>query len=158
MEFFTVGVYGATEGSFFTKLTDSNIDTFCDIRQRRGVRGAKYAFVNSQKLQEKLLDLDVRYTHVKALAPTKEIRDLQKRADQKNGVLKRERGELGNVFIDEYKNDILSKFDFDFFLESLERMGADRVVLFCVEECHKACHRSIVADRLKEKGYKITHL
>lgn len=158
MEFFTIGVYGATEGSFFTKLADSNVDTFCDIRQRRGVRGAKYAFVNSQKLQEKLLDLDVRYTHVKALAPTKEIRDLQKRADQKNGVLKRERGELGNVFIDEYKNDILSKFDFDFFLESLERMGAGRVVLFCVEECHKACHRSIVADRLKEKGYKITHL
>jgi len=46
MEFYTIGVYNSTEKEFFDKLTKNNIDTFCDIRQRRGVRGSKYAFVN----------------------------------------------------------------------------------------------------------------
>ena len=47
---FTIGVYGLTEDDFFQKLISSSIDTFCDIRRRRGVRGAKYAYVNSKKL------------------------------------------------------------------------------------------------------------
>ena len=44
---YTMGVYGSTEASFFKKLEQNNIDTFCDIRQRRGVRGSKYRYVNS---------------------------------------------------------------------------------------------------------------
>ena len=39
---YTMGVYGSTEASFFKKLEQNNIDTLCDIRQRRGVRGSKY--------------------------------------------------------------------------------------------------------------------
>ncbi|MBK6496895.1 MAG: hypothetical protein IPG00_01480 [Saprospiraceae bacterium] len=53
MEFFTIGVYNSTEQVYFDKLTENRIDTFCDIRQRRGVRGANYAFVNRNRLQEK---------------------------------------------------------------------------------------------------------
>ncbi len=53
MEFFTIGVYNSSEKEFFDKLLENNIDTFCDIRQRRGVRGAKYSFVNSNRLQQK---------------------------------------------------------------------------------------------------------
>ena len=63
MEFFTIGVYNSTEDLFFNKLIDNNIDTFCDIRLRRGVRGAKYSFVNSTKLQEKLFRLGLKYEH-----------------------------------------------------------------------------------------------
>ena len=58
MEFFTIGVYNSTEKEFFEKLTQNNIDTFCDIRQRRGVRGSKYSFVNSNRLQQRLNDGD----------------------------------------------------------------------------------------------------
>lgn len=74
MEFFTLGVYHSNENEFFKKLTDNRIDTFCDIRQRRGVRGSEYAFVNSNRLQAKLNDLEIRYGHVIELAPTTEIR------------------------------------------------------------------------------------
>ena len=48
---FTIGVYGSTENSFFEKLAQSRIDLFCDIRQRRGVRGSQYKYVNSNYLQ-----------------------------------------------------------------------------------------------------------
>lgn len=158
MEFFTIGVYNSSEEEYFEKLVENRIDTFCDIRQRRGVRGAKYAFVNSKRLQEKLNDLDIKYGHVIDLAPTKEIRELQKEADAQKGELKRDRNRLGQIFTIAYKERILSDFDFDSFLEKLDEVGADRVVLFCVEEKPEACHRSIVADKMEKLGYKITHL
>lgn len=158
MEFYTIGVYNSTEQQYFDKLTENNIDTFCDIRQRRGVRGAKYSFVNSQRLQSKLQDLGIQYGHILDLAPTSEIRDLQKEADAQQGELKRDRNELGKVFKIAYKNRILSNYDFDYFIEKLEEINANRVVLFCVEEKPQACHRSLVTDKLESLGYNITHL
>lgn len=159
MEFYTIGVYNKTEEEFFNKLTENKIDTFCDIRQRRGVRGSKYAFVNSNRLQQKLNELEIKYGHVLELAPTQEIRDLQKEADAEKGELKRERQQLGQVFVMEYKNKVLTNFDFENFIEKLDQVGANRVVLFCVEEHPEACHRSIVANRLEEQyNYKITNL
>lgn len=158
MEFFTIGVYNSTEQDFFQKLTDNHIDTFCDIRQRRGVRGAKYAFVNSNRLQQKLIDLDIKYGHLLGLAPTSEIRELQKEDDAKKGELKRHRNSLGNIFTIAYQDRVLSKFDFKEFIEKLDEVNGNRIVLFCVEEKPQACHRSIVAYNLEKLGYKITHL
>jgi uncharacterized protein (DUF488 family) len=158
MIFYTIGVYGSTEQEFFNKITENNIDTFCDIRQRRGVRGSKYAFVNSNRLQQKLNDLEVKYGHVLELAPTTEIRELQKEVDAQKGEQKRERQELGQIFRIEYKNKILKNFDFDSFIEKLDEIGASKVVLFCVEEKPEACHRSIVTEKLEQLCYKIIHL
>ena len=159
MEFFTIGVYNSTEKSFFNKLTENRIDTFCDIRQRRGVRGSKYSYVNSNKLQEKLSELGINYGHIINLAPPVEVRELQKQADLDRGELKHERQNLGDVFKSEYKSRILNKFSFELFIETLENNGANRVVLFCVEEKPEACHRSMVSDKLEnELKYKVTHL
>ena len=158
MEFFTIGVYNSTEKEFFNKLIENKIDTFCDIRQRRGVRGSQYAFVNNIRLQKKLEDIQIKYGHVLELAPTSQIRELQKQDDLIKGELKRERNKLGEVFSIEYKKDILNKFDFEIFLNTLEEIDANKVALFCVEERAEACHRSIVGDKLIELGYKINHL
>lgn len=159
MEFFTIGVYNSTENEFFDKLTNNSIDTFCDIRQRRGVRGAKYSFVNSNRLQQKLNDLEIKYGYMPNLAPTTQIRELQKEIDLEKGELKSERQELGKVFVIEYKNKILGNFDFEKFFENLENIGAKQIALFCVEEHPEACHRSIVANKLADVfNYKITNL
>ena len=158
MKFFTIGVYGSTEDEYFKKLIDNNIDAFCDIRQRRGVRGAKYAFVNSNRLQQRLIEMDIKYAHFIGLAPTKEIRELQKEADAKEGISKRDRSKLGSVFTAAYKYEILNNFDFDAFLAKLDDVAASNVVLFCVEEKPAACHRSIVSDKLEGLGYKVEHL
>lgn len=159
MEFFTLGVYNSTEDDFFDKLVNYQIDTFCDIRQRRGVRGSEYAFVNSQRLQSRLAELDIKYGHLIDLAPTQKIRELQKEADKRAGELKRDRTHLGDIFEITYKDTILRNFDWDKLIEQLDEAGADKVVLFCVEEHHRACHRSIVADKIQEKfGINVTHL
>jgi len=158
MEFFTIGVFNSTENEYFRKLTENNIHTFCDIRQRRGVRGADYKFVNSKYLQARLSDLGIRYVHILDLAPNNKIRQFQKEADLKSGVLKRNRHQVGPVFANTYKSEIIGKFDFSSFIEELEKEGADRVALFCVEEKNEACHRSIVANELARIGFKITNL
>ena len=88
----------------------------------------------------------------------KEIVRLEK-IDLEKGELKSERQELGKIFVIEYKNRILKKFDFEKFIDSLEQISANRVVLFCVEEHSEACHRSIITEKLSDNfNYRITHL
>lgn len=151
MEFFTIGVYNSSEGDFFKKLKDSEIDLLCDIRQRRGVRGSKYAFVNSRRLQHKLAELGIGYLHEMGLAPPKEIRELQRTHDRTSGQLKRQRTRLGSVFCREYRDQILKNFDFHDFFNSLEENSARKVALFCVEEQPDACHRSLVATEIQNR-------
>ena len=146
--FHTIGVYGSTEDEYFKKLVDANINLFCDIRQRRGVRGKKYSFVNSIRLQNRLEELKINYLHIKDLAPTTKIREAQQQDDIQNKILKRNRTELGDVFIEQYKQDIINQFDFNQFIEYLEINEYKNVVFFCVEEKPLACHRSIVAEEV----------
>lgn len=156
---FTIGVYNSTEDSFFGKLTENRIDMFCDIRQRRGVRGSLYRYVNSNYLQAKLKELGINYTYIKELAPTSEIRQKQKDADKLNNETKKLRTSLGKVFIEEYNSQILSHFDMKKLVTTLEEAGAKNVVFFCVEEHANACHRSLVAKEIsKLYGNKIIDL
>jgi uncharacterized protein (DUF488 family) len=158
-DFFTIGVYGLTADEFFNKLTSNNIDTFIDIRRRRAVRGSKFSFVNSKRLQAKLAELKINYLHILELAPTNEIRNMQKEEDKKAGVAKRERHELGETFISEYKNQILFNYDLKKMLSELQKMGSTKAVLFCVEKEASACHRSLVSEKLnKDFGLKPINL
>lgn len=143
----TIGVYGFDEQSFFRALLETKIDTFCDIRLRRGMRGSMYAFVNSTYLQKRLEELGIRYLHVKELAPNQDIREKQHREDKKLGIAKRTRKELGQAFIHAYEHDCLAHFDS---VEFIERVGQDAKVigLFCVEREPEACHRLLAAQKL----------
>jgi uncharacterized protein (DUF488 family) len=150
-DIYTIGVYGLSEDDFFQKLLDNRIDTFCDIRRRRAVRGSQYAFINSKRLQDKLERLSIKYVYEIGLAPTNEIRELQKKSDEINKVQKRQRDELGFVFKTSYADQILSHFDIESFLKDLTETGTKNVVLFCVEKSPLACHRSLVTNKIKER-------
>ena len=148
---FTIGVYNSTEDSFFTKLKNNNIDLFCDIRQRRGVRGSQYKYVNSNYLQQKLEELGIKYKYIKELAPTNEIRQKQKEVDKYNGENKKQRLVLGSVFTFEYNRQILNQYDISSLIKELENNNIKNVVFFCVEEHASACHRSLVAKKIAEE-------
>lgn len=148
IKIYTIGVYNSTEDSYFAKLIQNKIDLFCDIRQRRGVRGSQYKYVNSNYLQAKLNDLGIKYIYIKDLAPTNDIRQKQKDADKVNGETKKQRTSLGSVFKEEYIKQVLDPFDIVSFAKELEANAARNIVLFCVEEHANACHRSLVAERL----------
>lgn len=154
----TIGVYGFKEADFFYALEKAAIDVFCDLRLRRGLRGSEYAFANSGRLQKRLAEINIRYVHLKYLAPNQIIRDLQKRDDKEYGVAKRTRLGLGEDFISAYKQAYLSDFDSQFFLNQVGE-NVQKIVLFCVEREPLACHRSLVAEQLAHDfGISVEHL
>ncbi len=148
IKIYTIGVYNSTESSYFGKLKDSNIDLFYDIRQRRGVRGSQYKYVNSNYLQTKLQELGIAYKYIKELAPTNDIRQKQKDADKANGETKKQRMSLGAIFKSAYITQILEPFDMVKLANDLRMSGAKNIVFFCVEEHASACHRLLVAQKL----------
>lgn len=134
------------------------MDTFCDIRARRGVRGADYAYANSQRLQARLAEMGIRYLHRKDLAPTPEIRRAQHAADKAEKVARRKRTELHPAFIQAYQEQILADFDPQSLQDALPA-HAQVVALHCVEREPAACHRSLVADYLQKAwGCEVEHL
>lgn len=159
IEIFTIGVYGFTKESFFNTLIENKIDTFCDIRRRRAVRGSDYSFVNSKRLQEQLSKLNIKYIHILDLSTPDEIRKIQYEADKELGTTQRRRETLSDKFKTAYKKEVLQNFDFQSFIAQLESLGSKRIVLFCVEKNPLACHRSIVADYLNVKyKFPVKHL
>lgn len=111
------------------------------------MRGSEYAFANSARLQQRLQELDIKYIHVKDLAPSQAIRDQQKQEDEQAGVAKRSRTSLGQSFIAAYEHDCLAHFNSSAFIDGL---GQDShiISLFCVEREPEACHRLLAANKL----------
>ena len=155
--FVTIGVYGFDAPHYFAALQAAGVDLFCDIRRRRGVRGAEYAFANSKRLQTQLASMSIRYLHRPDLAPSLALRKRQTEVDAAGHVAKRKRTHLSAAFIAGYNTECLDGFDSAAFVASL---GAAHVVaLFCVEREPEACHRSLLAARLQEDlGVAVTHL
>lgn len=154
----TIGVYGFTEHDFFQALQDAHIDTFCDLRARRGVRGPDYPFANSARLQQKLAELHIRYVHIKELAPSEAIRAMQAQADKQAKIARRKRNELCDEFRDAYTRDYLTEANLKRFSQQAG-MEARIIALFCVEREPQACHRSLVAEWLARAwGTKVEHI
>lgn len=154
----TIGVYGFDEQSFFQALQDARVDTLCDIRARRGVRGSDYAFANSARLQKRLAELNIRYIHLKQLAPSSEIRERQKQEDKQAKIAKRKRDRLGVAFQEAYRQHHLQKLNAE---EIVKQIGEEAkiIALLCVERSPEACHRSLVAEWLgQELGLRPEHM
>ncbi|MBM3882169.1 MAG: DUF488 domain-containing protein [Verrucomicrobia bacterium] len=154
----TLGAFGFTESGFFAALDRARVDTFCDVRYRRGVRGAEYAFVNRARLERRLAELGVRYLHFRDLAPGPALRACQAEADRAARIAKRQRTRLSEAFLAAYQRECLAGFESR---GLLERMGptARVVALFCVEREPAACHRSLLAARLQaDLGIEVVHL
>jgi uncharacterized protein (DUF488 family) len=156
IELFTIGAYGATAERFLDAITNARIDTFVDIRARRGVRGSEYAFVNSVRLQNALAERGIAYVHLAELAPPDEIRKAQYAVDKASKVAKRQRTELSANFADSYRSAVLSGLDPEAVLAAIGS-EAHRVALFCVEREPSACHRSLLAEYLAERLGVRTH-
>lgn len=153
----TIGVYGFTAGAFVEELTGAGVGLLLDLRQRRGVRGPDYSWANSARLQRVLAAADIGYRHVKELAPTTELRQLQYREDDRQGVGKRNRIALAPEYTERYTREILDPFDLSALVAELPSHST--TALLCVEHDPQACHRSLVAARVRaEHGLPVTDL
>jgi uncharacterized protein YeaO (DUF488 family) len=94
---------------------------------------------------------------VKDLAPTTELRQLQYREDDRLGVGKRNRIALAPEYAERYTREILDPFDLGALVAQLPDHST--TALLCVERDPEACHRSLVAERLRaEHGLPVTDL
>ena len=153
----TIGVYGATLEAFLDALRDADVRQLLDVRQRRGVRGSEYAWANSARLQRSLADAGIEYRHLRELAPTTEMRQLQYAEDARLGEGKRSRSHLAPAYAERYTREILDAVDLEPIVAAMPSPG--RAALFCVERDAEACHRSLVSARMAaEHGAEVLHL
>ncbi len=118
------------------------------MRQRRGVRGSEYAWANARRLQAALSEAGLGYSHLPELTPTTEMRQLQYREDARRGEGKRSRTVLAPEYARLYTEQILARADLD---SILSWVGSSRAALLCVERDPEACHRSLIAARLRRE-------
>jgi uncharacterized protein (DUF488 family) len=80
----------------------------------------------------------------------------QYEADARLGEGKRSRSVLAPEYIERYSEEVLDRVD----LEPVARwIGNSSAALLCVERDPEACHRSLVAERLRrEHGFEVEHL
>ena len=144
----TIGVYGFDADSFIQALRSANVRALIDVRQRRGVRGREYAWANAKRLEAALAGAAIEYRHVKELAPTTELRQLQYAEDARVGVGKRSRTELAPAYVERYTREVLDPVGVGPILDALPPAG--NAALMCVERDPEACHRSLIAARVVE--------
>jgi len=153
----TIGVYEFDVERFLEALDVAGVRLVVDVRQRRGVRGARYAWANARRLQAALAERAIGYSHRRDLAPTTELRELQYAADDRAGVGKRSRARLDPVYRERYVREILDRADLDALVAELP--AGRTSALLCVEADPEACHRSLVAERLHERhGLRVVHV
>jgi uncharacterized protein (DUF488 family) len=153
----TIGVYGYTAETFLDALRAHGVGLVIDVRQRRGVRGREYAWANARRLEAALAVAGIGYHHHKELAPTTELRQLQYREDARRGVGKRSRLDLALEYRERYIHEILDRADVGTLVDELPHDSA--AALLCVEKEARACHRSLIAERLEvEYGIPVLHI
>ena len=157
MHLHTIGVYGFSAATFFSTLEAAGIDAVWDVRQRRGVRGADYAFANATRLQARLAEVGVAYHHLEELAPSAELRRHLQDLDRQEGVAQRERASLPTTFTTRYRRDVLAPVDLATVIAGAG--PADRPALLCVEAVAEGCHRSLAAAAIADAlDLAVTHL
>jgi uncharacterized protein (DUF488 family) len=152
----TIGVYGADLERFLATLREAGVDLVLDVRQRRGVRGAEYAWANARRLEAELASAAIGYQHLPELAPTTAMREAQYEADAARGEGKRSRTVLAPVYVERYTEEILDRADLD---PIVRFIGRSTAALLCVERDPAACHRSLIAARLaREYDFGVVNL
>ncbi|HEX3469211.1 MAG TPA: DUF488 family protein [Candidatus Elarobacter sp.] len=142
----TIGVYGASAAAFFAALEEAGADILLDVRTRRAVRGAQYAYANAKRLIAALDRRGIAYRHVLELAPGRELLDLQHAVDAREHVAYSKRTALAPQYVRRYVREVLEPFDFAALARELH--GYRAPVLLCVERSAAACHRGLIAPKL----------
>ncbi len=154
----TIGAYGWEEEDFVRAIRDAAPDVFVDVRRRRGLRGAAFAWANSTRLQAMLADSEIPYVHRLDVAPSDATRHIVARDAHAAGIGYRDRTSLSQEYLDAYGQEVLAEFDAAGFVATLGE-GIDSIMLFCVERVPAACHRSLLAERVAgDLGAEVRHI
>jgi uncharacterized protein (DUF488 family) len=141
---FTIGHSTHSQEEFISMLKASGIEVLADIRSFPGSR--RYPHFNKEAMEVWLPLQDIRYIHFKDLGGRR-----KPLADSKNTAWKVPafRGYADYMETQNFKSAITE-------LENIAQKS--RTVYMCSEAVWWSCHRSLVSDYLKHKGWIVKHI
>jgi uncharacterized protein (DUF488 family) len=140
----TIGHSTRTIDEFIDILKSFNIERIADIRSFPG--SARYPHFNKEALEVSLPANNIRYTHMRELGGRRKPRPDSINTAWRNAAFK---GYADYMETDAFKKTIVE----------LEQLACkERVAYMCSEAVWWRCHRSLVSDYLKAKGWDVMHI
>ncbi len=141
---FTIGHSTLSTCQFIGLLKENNIQLLADIRAYPGSR--KFPQFNKDNLSRSLRENGIGYVHLPGLGGRRKRPPLSQPTGWKNESFQNYAAYMQTA---EFAEAIAE-------LESLA--GAERIAYMCSEAVWWRCHRSLVSDYLKSKGWKVLHI
>lgn len=141
---YTVGHSTRNIEEFTALLSAQGIDCIVDVRRFPGSR--KYPQFNQEPLQESLAADGIGYRPMKALGGRRKVRTDSKHTRWRNASFQ---GYADYMETSAYRD----AFDT---LEAVAREA--RVAIMCAEAVWWRCHRSMISDELKARGWTVLHI
>jgi len=140
----TIGHSTRPMEEFIAMLHSFNIELVADIRSFPGSR--KFPQYNKETLQVSLPQSNIQYVHLKSLGGRRKVKP-----DSKNTVWR-------NAAFRGYADYMETNF-FKDGIAVLEKLALkQRTAYMCSEAVWWRCHRSMVSDYLKVRGWKVMHI
>ena len=141
---YTIGHSTHSLAEFLDMLYSFDIKTIVDIRRFPGSR--KFPQFDQENLKKSLEEVGIQYIHLVDLGGRRKANK-----DSKNTIWKNEsfRGYA----------DYMETATFEKAIEQLEYIALKQTTAYmCSEAVWWRCHRSMVSDYLKAKGWKVVHI
>ncbi len=140
----TIGHSTLSMEEFLARLLAFDIEFLADVRRFPGSR--RYPHFNNESLRQTLAASNIGYEHMEALGGRR-----KSRPDSDNTAWR-------NASFRGYA-DYMETPDFAAAVARLETLAAgQRLAFMCSEATWWRCHRALVADYLKAKGWQVYHI
>ena len=140
----TIGHSTRSLKEFVTLLQDHNIKLLADIRYYPG--SGRYPQFDKEGLERSMPENGIKYIHLMQLGGRRKANPNSLNGSWRHPAF---RGYADYMETDEFKAAINR-------LEGLA--SAEPTVIMCSEAVWWSCHRSLVADYLKARGWKVLHI
>ncbi len=141
---YTIGHSTRSLEEFLNMLQSFNIKILADIRSLPGSR--KYPQFNKEDLKISLENVGIQYIHLADLGGRRKVKKDSKNNRWNNASF---RGYADYMETEEFKNGIVK----------LEHIALEQSTAYmCSEAVWWKCHRSMVSDYLKAKGWTVLHI
>ncbi|HEX8517906.1 MAG TPA: DUF488 domain-containing protein [Bacteroidia bacterium] len=140
----TIGHSTRSLNEFVEILKSFQIELLADIRNYPGSK--RYPHFNKENLEVSLRDNDIEYVHLKSLGGRRKALPDSKNTGWRSAAFKG------------YADYMDSKEFLQGITELGEHAGNKRTAYMCSEAVWWRCHRSLVSDYLKARGWKVIHI
>lgn len=141
---YTIGHSTHHIDDFIKILQSFEIEVLTDVRRFPGSRS--YPWFNKENLEKELEKNDIGYIHMEELGGRRKV--------QPNSHNDRWRNESFRGYA-----DYMETQEFVEAIQKLEQLASEkRVAYMCSEAVWWSCHRSMISDYLKAKGWTVLHI